>query len=131
MSLFARGLVISRPTRTILGVRVDESRLTAAYLLANRKHGTLYLGSALDLIARMSEHKSGAGSQFAAKYGVDRLVWFQQFMLVSEARDREYEMKKWRREWKINLIEEENPDWDDLYPTLIGATPIRSRWRPG
>lgn len=52
-------------------------------------------------------------------------------MLVAEARDREYEMKKWRREWKVNLIERENPDWDDLYPTLIGATPMRQRWRPG
>jgi putative endonuclease len=112
-------------------MRVDESRRTATYLVANRKHGTLYLGSALDLIQRVSDHKAGAGSHFAAKHGVDRLVWFQPFILVSEARDREYEMKKWRREWKINLIEHENPDWDDLLPTLIGATPVRSRWRPG
>ncbi len=112
-------------------MRVDENRLTATYLLANRKHGALYLGSALDLIQRMSEHKSGAGSRFVARYDVTRLVWFQPFMLVSEARDREYQMKKWRRDWKVNLIERENPDWDDLYPTLIGATPVRSRWRPG
>ena len=75
-------------------MRVDESRLTATYMLASRKHGTLYLGSALDLIARVSEHKQGVGSAFTAKYGVVRLVWFEQFMLVSEARDREYEMKK-------------------------------------
>jgi putative endonuclease len=112
-------------------MRVDEARLTATYMLANRKHCTLYLGSALDLIQRIDQHKSGAGSHFAAKYGVNRLVWFQPFMLVSEARDREYAMKKWRREWTFNLIERENPDWDDLYPTLIGATPMRSRWRPG
>ncbi|MDX2274084.1 MAG: GIY-YIG nuclease family protein [Hyphomonadaceae bacterium] len=112
-------------------MRTDESRLTATYMLANRKHGTLYLGSALDLVQRMSEHKSGLGSQFVAKYGLDRLVWFEPFMLVSEARDREYQLKKWRRDWKINLIEHENPDWDDLYPTLTGGTPMRSRWRPG
>jgi putative endonuclease len=112
-------------------MRVDESRLTATYLLASRKHGTLYLGSALDLIVRMSEHRSGAGSRFASKYGALRLVWYQSFMLVTEARGREYEMKKWRREWKVNLIERENPDWDDLYPTLIGGTPVRSRRRPG
>ena len=111
-------------------MRVDENRLTATHLLANRKLGTLYLGSALDLIQRMSEHRSGAGSHFVAKYGLDRLVWFQPFMLVAEARDREYEMKKWRRDWKVNLIERDNPDWDDLYPTLIGATPIRSRVKP-
>lgn len=111
-------------------MRVDEARLTATYMLASGKHGTLYLGSALDLIQRIYEHKSGAGSNFVAKYGVTRLVWFQPFMLVAEARDREYAMKKWRREWKVNLIERENPDWDDLYPTLIGATPHRSRAKP-
>lgn len=112
-------------------MRVDEDRLTATYMLANRKHGTIYLGSALDLIVRMSEHLAGEGSTFVAKYGVMRLVWFEPFMLVSEARDREYEMKKWRREWKINLIEHENPDWDDLYPTLIGGASHRSRKQPG
>jgi putative endonuclease len=106
---------------------VEEKPLTTPNKLSNRKHGTLYLGSALDLIARMYEHKEGHGSRFAAKYELTRLVWFQPFMLVTEARTREYEMKKWRREWKINLIETDNPDWDDLYPTLIGATPVRAR----
>lgn len=113
------------------GMRVNEDRLTATYMLASSKHGTLYLGSALDLIQRICEHRSGNGSRFVSKYGVNRLVWFQPFMLVAEARDREYEMKKWRREWKINLIERENPDWDDLYPGLIGAIPMRAGWRPG
>jgi putative endonuclease len=112
-------------------MRVDESRLTATYMLASRKHGAIYLGSALDLIKRIYEHRSNVGSRFVAKYGVTRLVWYQPFMLVAEARDREYEMKKWRRDWKINLIERDNPDWDDLYPTLIGAKPVRSRRRPG
>jgi putative endonuclease len=102
-------------------MRVDETRLTAAYMLASRKHGTLYLGSALDLIVRVHEHKEGVGSRFTARYGVTRLVWYQPFMLVTEARDREYEMKKWRRDWKTNLIEHDNPYWDDLYPVLIGA----------
>ncbi|MBN8608454.1 MAG: GIY-YIG nuclease family protein [Caulobacterales bacterium] len=102
-------------------MRVDEDRLTATYMLASRKHGTLYLGSALDLIARVSDHRAGAASKFTAKYAVTKLVWFQPFMLVSEARDREYEMKKWRREWKINLIERDNPNWNDLFPILIGA----------
>ncbi len=112
-------------------MRVDEGRLTATYILASRKHGTLYLGSALDLIQRIGEHRSGEGSRFVSKYGVTRLVWFQPFMLVAEAREREYAMKKWRRDWKINLIERDNPDWDDLYPGLVGATPLRARWRPG
>jgi putative endonuclease len=117
--------------RTTFAMRVDETRLTATYMLASRKHGTLYLGSALDLIQRICEHRSGGGSRFVSKYEVTRLVWFQPFMLVAEARDREYEMKKWRRDWKINLIERDNPDWDDFYPELIGATPMRSRQRPG
>jgi putative endonuclease len=102
-------------------MRVDENRLTATYMLASRRHGTLYLGSALDLISRISEHRAASGSKFTARYGVTRLVWYQPFMLASEARDREYEMKKWRREWKTNLIERENPDWDDLFPILSGA----------
>jgi len=102
-------------------MRVDENRLTATYMMASRKHGTLYLGSALDLIVRVSEHKEGTGSAFVRKYGVTRLVWYEPFMLVSEAREREYDMKKWRRDWKTNLIERDNPHWDDLFPMLIGA----------
>jgi putative endonuclease len=102
-------------------MRVDESRLTAAYMLASRKHGTLYLGSALDLIARVSDHKAGQGCRFTAKYNVTRLVWYQPFMLVAEARDLEYRMKKWNRDWKTNLIERDNPHWDDLFPILTGA----------
>lgn len=105
-------------------MRVDESRLTATYMLASRKHGTLYLGSALDLIARVAEHKTGAGSGFTAKYGVTRLVWYQPFLLIAEAREREYAMKKWRRDWKTNFIERDNPHWDDLYPALIGSVLI-------
>ena len=108
-------------------MRVDETRLTATYMLASRKHGTLYLGSALDLIVRVSEHKQGIGSRFTARYGVTRLVWYESFMLVTEARGREYEMKKWRRDWKINVIERDNPNWDDLYPVLIGAQLIKPR----
>ena len=75
-------------------MRVSEDRLTAAYMLASRRHGTLYLGSALDLLKRVWEHREGMGSRFTAKYGVTRLVWYEPFMLVVEARAREYEMKK-------------------------------------
>lgn len=104
-------------------MRVDEDRLTATYLMASRKHGTLYLGSALDLIERVGHHKQGVGSRFVAKYNVTRLVWYRRFMLVSEARDLEYQMKKWRREWKANLIERDNPHWEDLYPALTTNLP--------
>lgn len=106
-------------------MRVDENRLTATYMMASRRHGTLYLGSALDLITRVAEHKDYVGSKFVRKYNVTRLVWFQPFMLVSEAREREYELKKWRRDWKVELIERDNPDWHDLFPTLSGSGPIK------
>jgi putative endonuclease len=100
-----------------------EGRFTAAYMLASRKHGTLYLGSAADLITRIHEHREGIGSAFTRRYSVTRLVWYEGFTQVTDARCREYEMKKWRRDWKINLIERDNPNWDDLYPSLIGAVP--------
>src|SRR5690606_7185797 len=94
----ARARRAAAPREWVCVMRVDESRLTATYMMASRKHGTLYLGSALDFIVRVSEHKEGIGSAFVRKYGVTRLVWYQPFMLVSEAREREYEMKKWRRD---------------------------------
>ena len=106
-------------------MRVDENKLTAAYILASTRHGTLYLGSALDLVARVVEHRAGRGSTFTRKYNVTRLVWYQPFMLLVEARAREYEMKKWRREWKLNLIERDNPNWEDLFAGLVGAVVIR------
>jgi putative endonuclease len=90
-------------------MRVDDSRITATYMLASR----------------ISEHKQGVGSAFTAKYEITRLVWFEHFMLVAEARDREYAMKKWRRDWKTNLIERDNPNWDDLFPVLTGAELIK------
>jgi putative endonuclease len=105
-----------------------EDRLTAAYLLASRRHGTLYLGSALDLVQRVSQRRESTIG-FTAKYGVTRLVWYARFGLVAEARAQERSMKKWRREWKIALIEADNPDWRDLYPMLCGAELMPSRER--
>ena len=106
-------------------MRVDEHRITATYLLASGRHGTLYLGSALDLWQRVRDHRGGMGSTFTRKHGVARLVWFERHVLVKDARDQEYAMKKWRREWKCNLIERDNPHWDDLFPTLLGDNPQR------
>lgn len=106
-------------------MRVDESRLTATYMMASKRHGTLYLGSALDLIVRVWDHKQGLGSKFVRKYGVTKLVWYEPFMLVSDARAREYEIKKWRRDWKVELIEADNPHWDDLFRVLSGAALLK------
>ena len=90
----------------------------AVYLLANRKNGTLYVGSTSDLLTRMGQHKSGQGSQFTGKYAVDRLVWFERFSEMAPALRAERRMKEWKRQWKIDLIEESNPDWKDLTITL-------------
>ena len=85
------------------------------YLLASRRHGTLYLGVTNDIVRRTYEHKSKLVPGFSAKYGVDRLVWYETHADVNEAIGREKEIKKWRRDWKIALIEADNPDWRDLY----------------
>ncbi len=88
------------------------------YLLANRRDGTLYLGVTRDLARRVHEHKSKILPGFSQKYGVDRLVWYEEYPTAVEAIEREKDIKKWRRQWKVNLIEESNPDWADLYPML-------------
>jgi putative endonuclease len=85
------------------------------YLLASRKHGTLYVGVTNDLIRRVYEHKNKIIRGFTTRYGVDRLVWYECYDDPINAITREKELKKWRRDWKIRLIEENNPDWVDLY----------------
>jgi putative endonuclease len=88
-------------------------------LLASRRHGTLYLGVTIDVVRRIHEHKSHAVPGFSARYGVDRLVWFETYNDPTDAIAREKALKKWRRHWKIRLIEEQNPDWRDLYLVLL------------
>ena len=88
------------------------------YLLAIKPNGTLYVGSTFDLVRRVSEHKLGAVPGFTAKYGVDRLVWFEMHDTLEGALIRERQIKKWKREWKLNLIERDNPHWADLFLTL-------------
>ncbi len=89
------------------------------YILATRKGGTLYVGMTNDFARRIEEHRSGKGSQFTAKYAVRRLVWFEQFELITQAITREKTIKKWPHRWKINLIEETNPHWQDMRSRLI------------
>ena len=88
------------------------------YLLASRRDGTLYLGVTRDLARRVHEHKSKVLPGFSRKYGVDRLVWYEEHATAVEAIEREKDIKAWRRQWKINLIEASNPDWSDLYALL-------------
>lgn len=88
------------------------------YMMASQKHGTLYLGVTNDLVRRVHEHKSKIVPGFTKQYNVDHLVWFEVYDDPSNAITREKELKKWRRDWKVRLIEEENPDWFDLYPSI-------------
>ena len=89
------------------------------YLLASRRHGTLYLGVTNDLVRRIHEHKTRTIPGFTRRYGVDRLVWFEIYDDPVTAISREKELKKWRRDWKIRLIEEQNPEWRDLCEMIV------------
>jgi len=91
------------------------------YILASDQNGTLYTGVTADLAARMVRHREGAGSRFAAKYQVTRLVHAEHFERIDEAIAREKAIKKWRRAWKLELIERGNPGWSDLFEHIIGA----------
>jgi putative endonuclease len=84
------------------------------YMLASQKNGTIYIGSTVDLTDRMQTHRDKAVAGFTARYGVTRLVYAEEHPTIYDARIRERQMKKWNRVWKIRLIEETNPDWEDL-----------------
>ncbi len=89
------------------------------YIMASKRNGTLYIGVTNNLPQRVWEHKNDVHEGFTKKYGVHRLVWFEVTSDVEEAILREKQLKKWRRQWKINLIEKENPNWNDLYEGII------------
>lgn len=90
-----------------------------AYILAGRRNGVLYTGSTDDLLKRVVEHREKLRGGFTAKYDVSRLVWYEHHGTRDEAFRRERQIKEWRREWKLDLIERMNPGWDDLLPTLL------------
>ncbi len=89
------------------------------YILASDTVGTLYIGVTSNIIKRIHEHRQGCQGSFTARYKVHRLVYFQEFATMPDAISYEKKLKFWRREWKIRLIEETNPKWDDLYPSLL------------
>jgi putative endonuclease len=89
------------------------------YLLASRRNGTLYVGVTSDLIKRIWEHRNHVVAGFTKKYGVDKLVWYEPHVSMESAIQREKTIKEWKRAWKLNLIEKTNPDWVDLYETLL------------
>ena len=89
------------------------------YLLASQRNGTLYIGMTSDLSRRIWEHKTKFLKGFTAQYGVDKLVYYEEYQDVSIAIQREKRLKEWSRKWKIHLVEKHNPYWNDLYHTLV------------
>lgn len=89
------------------------------YIMASQRNGTLYLGVTSDLIQRDYQHREGLIGGFTRKYGCKMLVWYQAFDDLQAARHRELQMKEWRRAWKLRVIEEMNPEWQDLHETLF------------
>jgi len=88
------------------------------YLMASKRNGTLYLGVTSNLVQRAYQHRNGVLDGFSKKYGCRRLVWFDAYDDLQEARACELRMKKWKRPWKVELIEKANPCWDDLFDSI-------------
>ena len=97
-------------------------RQPAVYMLANKRSGTLYIGVTSDLIGRTWQHRNHIVDGFSKRYSVDRLVWFELHDSMETAIVREKQLKKWLRSWKVQLIEEANPGWSDLWPSILGDT---------
>ncbi|MCB0192566.1 MAG: GIY-YIG nuclease family protein [Anaerolineae bacterium] len=89
------------------------------YILASKRNGTLYIGVTSNLVKRIWEHKNDLHEGFTKKYQVHRLVYFEQYPTMEAAITREKRIKKWNRQWKINLIEKNNPQWRDLWDDLV------------
>ena len=89
------------------------------YLMASGEKGTLYVGVTNDLIRRVYEHKNGLAKGFTSRYAVHQLVWFESTPSIEAAIHKEKQIKNWKREWKIEMIEKDNPQWRDLYDTLL------------
>ncbi len=89
------------------------------YLMASGKNGTLYVGVTHNLVRRVHEHKNGFAEGFTSRYAVHDLVWFESTPSVEAAIHKEKQIKNWKRDWKIALIEKENPMWQDLYESLL------------
>ena len=94
------------------------------YILASKPRCTLYIGVTNGLIFRVEQHRAGTGSAFTRRYGVHTLVWYEEFARAHDAIQREKNLKRYNRAWKINLIERTNPHWLDLYPALPGVAPL-------
>jgi putative endonuclease len=91
------------------------------YIMADRYRGAMYSGVTTDVPLRVTQHREGRGSEFCARYGLIRLVWAERGDDIEDCIAHEKRIKRWRREWKFTLIENDNPDWEDLFDRLAGA----------
>lgn len=103
---------------------MPRERLPCVYILASQRNGTLYIGVTSDLMVRIHQHREGMTDGFTKRYGVKRLVWFEMLADMEAGITREKQLKKWNRAWKLRLIEEANPQWNDLAVEL-GFPPLR------
>ncbi len=97
------------------------TKIPTVYILASAPKGTLYIGVTSNPVQRIWQHRNGLVEGFAKRYGVRILVYFEVHAEMIEAIQREKQLKKWQRQWKIELIERDNPSWQDLYPQLLGG----------
>ena len=93
------------------------------YIISNDKKGTIYIGVTNNLEGRIWEHKEGIYKGFSSKYKTNKLVYYEVYNDINEAIAREKQLKKWKRDWKIELIEKDNPNWEDLYNNLQVVDP--------
>ncbi len=101
--------------------RIYESVMGGwVYIMTNAPHGTLYIGVTSDLAARVIAHREARGSEFCRKHGLTLLVYAERHETITDAIAREKAMKKWKRQWKLRLIRQGNPDWLDLFETING-----------
>lgn len=104
---------------TVKGIRVvGVESLIGCYMMANRKHGVIYIGVSSQLVGRVAQHREGLIEGFTKQHGLKRLVWYEFHETIVGAIQREKSLKRWPRDWKANLIERTNPHWDDLFDGL-------------
>ena len=103
---------------------VPRDASIAVYMMTNRPYGALYIGVSSRFESRLVEHREGYYKGFTKRYGLTRLVWYETHEVMTVAIQRERTMKEWPRQWNINLLERDNPHWDDLYDDLINWTPV-------
>ena len=102
------------------GIHNQAMKQYYVYILASKRNGMLYIGVTNNLLKRVNDHKNNIIKGFTQKYNVHKLVYYEPYRYIRDAINREKRMKKWNRQWKINLIEKDNPLWKDLFDRLVG-----------